>query len=191
MAEREALRDFQRRLAGRLQAASTQGLRAAWLAVQAGGVRFLIPLAQAGEIFPEGVVHPVPYTRPWFLGVASLRGALHGVVDLARLLASTAAHAPDGATPASRASTGTAVAGTEAQWITLSAALDVQCAIRVDRLVGLRGPDAYATSGAAAQGAPDGFGPVFHDAGGTSWQTLDLQRLSQQPQFLDIGTRGA
>lgn len=186
MADREALRDFQRRLAGRLQAASTQGVQAVWLAVQTAGVRFLIPLAQAGEIFPEGVVHPVPYTRPWFLGVASLRGALHGVVDLARL--------PHGASPASPASpvaSGAAAATTEAQWITLSAALDVQCAVRVDRLVGLRGPEAYATSGAAAPGAPDCFGLVLHDAGGASWQTLDLQRLSQQPQFLDIGTRGA
>jgi len=194
MADREALRDFQRRLAGRLQAASTQGVQAAWLAVQTGGARFLIPLAHAGEIFPEGVVHPVPYTRPWFLGVASLRGALHGVVDLARLVAPPAARLPHGASPASPASpvaSGAAAATTEAQWITLSAALDVQCAVRVDQLVGLRGPEAYATSGAAAPGAPDCFGPIFHDAGGASWQTLDLQRLSQQPQFLDIGTRGA
>lgn len=184
MAEREALRDFQRRLAGRLQAASTQGVQAAWLAVQAGSMRFLIPLAQAGEIFPEGAVQAVPYTQPWFLGVASLRGVLHGIVDLARFLASTAAPDPSGASP------GVVIAGAEAQWITFSAALDVQCAVRVDQLVGLRGRDAYVTSRAAAQDAPDGFGQVLLDSGGTPWQTLDLQRLSQQPQFLTIGTRG-
>jgi twitching motility protein PilI len=38
MANREALRDLQSRLAGRLQAARSEGVKvAAWLAVQAGG----------------------------------------------------------------------------------------------------------------------------------------------------------
>lgn len=186
MAEREALRDFQRRLADRLQAAPAAGVQVSWLAVQAGGAGFLIPLTQAGEIFPEAAVHPVPYTRSWFLGVASLRGALCGVVDLARLLSIGPAPAPgvSAASPAART-----VA--EAQWITFSAGLDVQCALRVDRLAGLRGRDAYATSRSPPQGAPGWIGAVLQDAGGTSWQTLNLHRLSQLPHFLQIGVRGA
>jgi twitching motility protein PilI len=79
MANREALRDLQSRLAGRLQAARSEGVSvAAWLAVQAGGRDYLLPLNQAGEIFPWTGVQPVPYTQAWFLGIANLRGALMG-----------------------------------------------------------------------------------------------------------------
>src|SRR3954470_24498959 len=83
MANREALRELQTRLATRMQAARAEGVQASWLAVEAAGTRYLFPLAQAGEIFPFASTHPVPYTRPWFLGVANLRGGLYGVVDLA------------------------------------------------------------------------------------------------------------
>ena len=72
MANREALRDLQSRLAGRLQAARSEGVSvAAWLAVQAGGRDFLLPLTQSGEIFPWTGVQPVPYTQSWFLGIAN------------------------------------------------------------------------------------------------------------------------
>src|SRR3954470_22053598 len=82
MANREALRELQSRLASRLQAARTEGVQASWLAVEAAGAKYLFPLAQSGEIFPFANPQPVPYTQPWFMGVANLRGGLYGVVDL-------------------------------------------------------------------------------------------------------------
>eukprot|EP01031_Cornospumella_fuschlensis_P004273 gene4273-5341_t len=54
MANRQALRELQTRLADRLQIARTQGVAASWLAVEAGGKNYLFPMAQAGEIFPMG-----------------------------------------------------------------------------------------------------------------------------------------
>ena len=84
MAHREALKELQTRLAARLQAAKAENITvASWLAVESGERRFLLPLAQAGEISAWAGVQPVPYTQPWFLGVANLRGTLTGVVDLA------------------------------------------------------------------------------------------------------------
>jgi chemotaxis signal transduction protein len=59
---------------------------ASWLAVQCGGQGLIFPLRTAGEIFTAAGVLPVPHTRPWFLGVANLRGGLHGVVDLGGFL---------------------------------------------------------------------------------------------------------
>ncbi len=41
MANREALRDLQSRLASRLQAAKAEGLSISWLAVRAGGQDYL------------------------------------------------------------------------------------------------------------------------------------------------------
>ena len=86
MANREALRELQSRLAARLQHARTEVRQASWLALECAGQGLLVPLATAGEIFAVGTVKPVPHTQPWFLGVANLRGGLHGVVDLAAFL---------------------------------------------------------------------------------------------------------
>ena len=86
MANREALRELQGRLAARLQQARTEARQASWLALECAGQGLLVPLATAGEIFAVGTLAPVPHTQPWFLGVANLRGGLYGVVDLAAFL---------------------------------------------------------------------------------------------------------
>ncbi len=176
MSDREPLRAFQRRLADRLQAAPDAGVKAAWLAVEAGGGRYLLPLAQAGEIFPAQPLHPVPYTQSWLLGVASLRGNLHAVADLAGLVTRNR----DGLLPSS-------APRADAQWVTLNPLLDVQCALRIDRLVGLRSAEAFASSAPASGPAPAWFGATWLDAGGLPWQALDLQALSREPGFLRIG----
>src|SRR4051812_22089636 len=126
MAKREALRELQARLATRLQAARTEGVQASWLAVESGGAKFLFPLSQSGEIFPFASTLNVPYTQSWFLGVANLRGGLYGVVDLASYVGG---HAPVQRSDAGRA---------ESRLVAFNAAFDVNCALLIDRLAGLR-----------------------------------------------------
>jgi twitching motility protein PilI len=173
MANREALRELQIRLANRLQAAKSEGLSvSSWLAVESAGQSYLLPLGHSGEIFPWSVVQPVPYTQRWFLGVANLRGRLTGVVDLAGLL---------GAVPVR-----TEQALAEANLLVFNAALEVNAALLVDRLAGLRGGDAFVSSESPPEGAPGFFGSVYLDSGGVRWQELDLQALSQDPVFLRI-----
>ena len=172
MANREAIRELQTRLATRLQAARTEGRAVQWLAVEARGERYLFPLAQAGEIFPWTAVQAAPYTQPWFLGVANLRGGLCGVVDLAAFL-SKAPSAPD-------------VDRTESSLLTLNTALELNCALVIDRLAGLRGTEAFTATTPPADGAPPYFGPGHTDAAGLSWREIDLQALSQFPPFLSI-----
>ena len=175
MADRAALRELQTRLASRLLAARTQGLAIQWLAVEVGGGRYLFPLAQAGEIFPWSAVQAAPYTRPWFMGVANLRGNLCGVVDLAHFLDL------DGVGVRNEAHLA------ETRLVTLGAALGVNCALMVDQLAGLRGTEAFVDSTAPPQGAPAYFSRVHIDAAGLRWQALDLLALSQSPSFLAIG----
>lgn len=174
MANREALRELQARLAQRLQAAHDPGQQAAWLAVEAGGARWLLPLAQAGEIFPFSAPHPVPYTQAWFLGVANLRGGLWGVADFAAFVA--------GGPPAHRTDARLA----EARLVTLNPALEVNSALLVDRLAGLRGMEAFNASAPAPEGSPPWFGSLYTDPQGACWQEVNLQALSQQPQFLGL-----
>lgn len=173
MANREALRQLHARLAARLQAARSDDVAAAsWLAVEAGGLKYLMPLAQSGEIFPWSGVLPVPYTQPWFMGVANLRGTLAAVVDFPALL-------------------GRAVARTEmslgdASLLAFNAALEVNAALLVDRLLGLRGAQNFAGMQDAPADAPGFWGATYFDEAGEPWQEIHLQNLSQDPVFLSI-----
>ena len=174
MANRQALRELQTRLASRLQAARTEAKQASWLAVECAGHGLLFPLASAGEIFPAGTLLPVPHTQPWFLGVANLRGGLHGVVDLAAFL---------GAGPTPRNQEGVHDA---TRLLALNPALGSQCALLVERLAGLRGADALTPDVPDAGPRPAFAGAVWRDAAGRRWQEIDLAALAAHEQFLGI-----
>ncbi|MFM2276508.1 MAG: hypothetical protein RL211_2380 [Pseudomonadota bacterium] len=177
MANREALRELQTRLASRLQVAREQGVAVSWLAVKAGGARYMFPLAQSGEIFPLTGVHPVPYVQSWFLGVINLRGGLYGLADLAGLVRGVST-----VSRVERLDRATA----DARVITLNVALEVNCALMVDGLAGLRNLESFTGSVAPDQGAPVFFGNRYTDLGGDEWQEIDLRILSQFPGFLNI-----
>ncbi|MBC7938673.1 MAG: chemotaxis protein CheW [Chitinophagaceae bacterium] len=173
MANREALRALQSRLAERLQLARTESRSASWLAVECAGTGLLVPLAGAGEIFSVGSLLPVPHTQPWFLGVANLRGGLHGVVDLAAFL---------GLRPA-----GPVEGGREhARLLALNPSLGSHSAVLVDRLAGLR--NAEQLTGEPDDGVPrPGFARQrWRDAEGRGWQEIDLPALARHEQFLGI-----
>lgn len=173
MANREALKELQTRLAARLQAARGEGVSiSSWLAVESAGRNFLLPLGQSGEIFPWSGVQSVPYTQPWFLGVANLRGSLTGVVDLAGLFGAVQARSEQTLS--------------ESSLLALNGALEVNAALLVDRLSGLRGIEAFVASEPPEAEAPSYFGTTYLDSQGTRWQELNLQALSQHPSFLSI-----
>ncbi len=176
MANRDALRAFQSRLAGRLQAAKTSGVSASWLAVEAGDAKYLFPLGHAGEIFPWTPPLAVPYTEPWFLGVANLRGGLYGVVQLSSFASGTAI--PLAASEVVRA---------QSRMVAFNELLEVNCALLVDRLVGLRGVEAFTAAEPPGTEAPAWLGHAYTDAAGERWQEVNLQALAQQPRFLSIG----
>ena len=174
MANREALRDLQARLASRLQAARSEAVSAAWLAVKVGEAHCLFPLAQSGEIFSLPSVQVVPSARAWFLGVVNLRGVLFGVVDLASFMGDKSA----------RARTEQSLA--DASVITFNTALDINCALMVDELAGLRKREAFTKAEPAPAGSPVYFGSRLTDINGMHWQEINLQSLSQLAEFLSI-----
>jgi len=179
MAKRESLRELQTRLATRLQAAQSEGIAVAWLAVRASGHCFLLPLGQSGEIFPPIGLQPVPYAKPWFKGVLNVRGSLLGVVDLAAFVVKEGgAVAPPAPVVVANLA--------ESSVVTLNELLQVNCALLVDSLVGLRGSDAFQSSAEPPTGAPEYYGHRFVDGDGCSWQEINLRSLAQSPRFLNI-----
>ena len=174
MANKQALRDLQSRLAERLQAARTQERGRSWLAVECGARGFLLPLRDAGEIFALGPIVPVPHSHRWFLGVSNLRGHLHGVVDLTGFLGLETAQA----------------SREQARLVGFNQALDINCVLLVDRLSGLRSeedlepePQLQSEDGAAR---PAFVGSRYRDSTRRLWQELNLSALADDEAFLGI-----
>ncbi len=160
-----------------MQAAREQPQMASWLAVECAGVGLLFSLKQAAEIFTPVTLKTVPYAQPWLAGVANLRGGLFTVVDLAAFLGLRGPN--EHAARADAAQT---------RFVSLNPDMNINCALLVDRLVGLRGEDQLMPepSDPAAGARPRFAGQRMRDAGGHAWQQLDLDALSKHEKFLRI-----
>jgi twitching motility protein PilI len=167
---RSRLRQYQVQLLERVQAArGSAGVRAHQLGVEIGAARYLLDLLDAGEIVPLAPVTPVPLTRPWYLGLANVRGNLVGVLDLARYFGAE----PAAGVPAPGAAPPT---GAQARLVTFAPALGFNCALLVSRVYGLRhGADMRAE------------GERLLDADANEWTPLSLAALVRDERFLHIG----
>ena len=175
MSQKEALRDLQARLAERMEQARTEQRPMSWLALEAEGTGFLVPLGESGEIFPLTEIVPLPHTRPWFCGVANLRGGLHGVVDLAAFLGLRARGAAESPREGARL-------------VALNPSLGVNCALLVDRLSGLRHDADLKADQAVGSTRPGFAGTNWRDASGRGWQEIRLAALAADGQFLAIAS---
>ena len=167
MAAKLSLRDYQLELSARLQRAETGSRVASKLGLEAGGTAWLVDLTEAGEMIPVPPVSAVPLARPWFCGVANIRGNLYSVVDFAAFLGGEA----------------TPVTG-QARLLLISDRFRTGCALLVGRSLGLR------TSG-ELEAHPGGGGSKwtraeYTDAEGKRWRELNVQALVRDPEFLDV-----
>lgn len=177
MANRQSLKALQVRLAERLTAAKSEAVTASWLAVESGGNRFLLPLVQSGEIFSWTHLQEVPYTKPWYAGVASLRGGLHGVIDLGLLTG--------GVTPGVASRVAERV-NSETRLVSLHGALGVNAVLWIDRLLGLRNPAMFHSLTDNPPDSPAWFSRRLVDGSGGAWQEINLQALAADAEFLAI-----
>ncbi|MCV2357515.1 MULTISPECIES: chemotaxis protein CheW [Roseateles] len=194
MSNKQALRELQQRLAQRMQDAREQKTEVAnWLAVECAGYGLLLSLKQAAEIFTPVAIKPVPYAKPWLVGVANLRGGLFTVVDLAMFL---------GLRESSSVRSDMRADSAQTRLVSLSPELHINCALLVDRLVGLRSDEQLTVQTETVEGDPRPrfdetgrevsvkrprfAGPHMVDGEGRSWQQLHLDALSRHEQFLRV-----
>src|SRR5512137_754580 len=99
-AARLDLRAFQQELATRLAAKTAAQVEQSRLGVACAGAQWLIRLADAGEVIAMPAVATVPLTKPWYVGIANIRGNLYGVIDFGAFLGDpTPSPTPSGAAP--------------------------------------------------------------------------------------------
>jgi twitching motility protein PilI len=163
---RISLRDYQRELSERLKQAAA-GVAASRLGVRAGEESWLINLGDAGEVIPAPAITPVPLAKPWFRGVANIRGKLYGVVDFPAFL---------GGAPVAP--------GEQVRLLLIGEKFRTGSALLVDRLIGLRGPEQFEAR--AASGAAAWLKAEYSDKEGTHWRELDVPKLVQDPAFMEV-----
>jgi twitching motility protein PilI len=167
------LRAFQQELATRLAAKTAAQVEQSRLGLACAGERWLIRLADAGEVIAVPQTASVPLTKPWYLGIANIRGILYGVIDFAGFLG----HPLE-----------PVVAGTSQTRLVLFGPRvgELRAGLVVHRVLGLRNLAELAQDAPLA-GAPAWYGARWKEANGTVWQEIDLARLAQDPGFLQVG----
>lgn len=166
---RENLRDFQARLAEKLKAAEATTGATSKLGVLAGGRHWLVNLDQVNEVVTVPQLAEVPWSKPWFAGVTSVRGVIYGCVDLAAF-AGVAEPLPWG----------------EARLLLAHPRFGMNAALRVERALGLR-PLAELTPQPAEAGAPDWTLGRWQDGAGAVWTEISVEKLVGMPAFLEAG----
>jgi len=164
------LRTFQKELASRLATKTAAQVESSRLGLASGGERWLIRLSDAGEVVTLPEIIPVPLTRPWYVGIANIRGNLYSVVDFARFLARDSA-----------------VAGGASRLVVFGPrAGGMNAGIVVQQVLGLRNIAELAPT-APPEDAPAWYAQRWMDGEGHAWQEIDLAKLAQDPAFLQVG----
>lgn len=167
--DRETLREFQTRLADRLRSAQSVARDDSRLGFIAGGHQWLVSLDQVNEVVSVPEVAEVPWARPWFMGVASVRGMLYGCADLAVYLG-LADSVPKG----------------DARLLLVHPRFGVNAALRVERTVGLRMVREMTRNAPPADAAP-WIEASWKATDGSDWVELDVEKMVAAPAFLEAG----
>ncbi len=167
------LQSFQQELANRLASKTAAQVESSRLGLACGGERFLIRLGDAAEVVAIPPIAAVPLTKPWFLGLANIRGNLYSVVDFAGFIGREAIVAHG--------------AGGQSRLILFGPrAGDLKAGIVVQGVLGLRNL-AELTATPPEVDAPAWYGQRWLDADGGAWQEIELARLVVDPAFLRVG----
>ena len=168
MAKKISLREFQAHLAARLAGASTQ-TAAGLLGVQAGGEFWLLNLSDSGEIVPLAPLTHVPLTKPWFAGIANIRGNLYSVADFSGFQGKES-------TPQNAAS----------RLLLIGTRHGSNAALLVTRMLGLRNVEAL-NPAAVEPDAPVWANEAYTDNEGRLWKKLNVRELLADESFMEIG----
>jgi twitching motility protein PilI len=164
------LREFSTQLAQRLKEAPGMATEPTRLAVRVGSENFLVEMGVAGEIVPLADIAPVPWTKPWYRGLANVRGRLIGVVDLLQLTGRDPLP-PDQAQ----------------QILVFGEGLSVNAGILITRAFGIRNLKDLTPLPAAGESTSDWEQVRYRGADGVAFTELDLRELARSPAFAVIG----
>ena len=166
MAAATSLRDYQLALSERLSSAAAGTRVASKLGVRVRGEEWLVDLTEAGEVIPVPPISAVPLSKPWFRGVANVRGNLYSVTDFGLLL---------GAEPV--------VLTEHGRLLLFAERFRVGAALLIERAMGLRSAEDLKPLNLSN---PRWVRAQYTDAEGRRWKELDIPALIQDEAFLEV-----
>ena len=169
MARQISLREFQQGLAQRLREAQAEAEPTSRLGVQAGSGNWLLKLDDAGEMLPLPEISGVPLTRPWYLGLANIRGVLSSVVDFAAFAGGEAT-----------------VRTPDCRLLLIAERFQSFSGLLISRMLGLKNVQAMQLVPEPAKQRPWIAG-AYRDEEGRMWHELDIGALVAHEDFLHVG----
>jgi twitching motility protein PilI len=169
MAKQISLREFQQGLAQRLREAQAEAEPTSRLGVRAGDGNWLVKLEDAGEMLPLPEISSVPLTKPWYLGLANIRGVLASVVDFAAFMGGElTVRTPD------------------CRLLLIADRFHSSSGLVVSRMLGLRNVQKFqATTEADTR---PWVGAAYRDEEGNAWHELEVGQLITHNEFLHVGS---
>jgi len=168
VARQISLREFQQGLAQRLREAQAEAEPTSRLGIQAGNSSWLLKLDDAGEMLPLPEISAVPLTRPWYLGLANIRGVLSSVVDFSAFSGGeTTTRTPD------------------CRLLLIAERFQCFSGLMISRMLGLKNVQAMQP---VQEGiARPWIAGTFRDDEGRMWHELNVGALVAHEDFLHVG----
>lgn len=168
MSKHSQLREYQTSILARLENAKKAGAEppAGYLGVVIGGKNVLVNLQEISETLPIMDIHPVPLVKPWFLGVANVRGVLYAINDLAQLVENTFTQV-----------------SSSARLLLISESVTNNVAFLVDKLVGLRKLEDMQLGETMPDDSICLKAQTYQDAENHTWYLLDCDKLVNSKDF--------
>jgi twitching motility protein PilI len=168
VARQISLREFQQSLAQRLRDAQTEAEPTSRLGVLAGSGNWLLKLDDAGEMLPLPEVSAVPLTRPWYLGLANIRGVLASVVDFSAFT---------GGEPIARTP--------ECRLLLIAERFQSFSGLVISRMMGLK--NIQSMQPVEEKASRPWIAGAFRDDEGRLWHELNIGALVAHEDFLHVG----
>lgn len=164
MSKRFNLREFQQQLLDRMQVQTQSGEQAASLGLLIGKDYWLVDMADISEVLAVPNLTYVPLTKPWYSGVANVRGNIYSITDLGAYL-----------------HYGPTVHDVQSRILLVSPKYNFNSGLLVPKVLGLRNSKDWPRSERNSD-------VYYQDSSGRQWRKLEIKQLLQQPEFIQIGS---
>ncbi len=168
MSKQSQLREYQTSILERLENAKKAGAEApaGYLGVVIGNKNVLVNLKEISETLPIMDIHRVPIVKPWFLGVANVRGVLYAINDIAQMLENTF----------------TSISSS-ARLLLLSQSVTSNVAFVVEKMIGLRKLEEMKLREEVIEDDICLQSQTYQDDDNRVWYMLDCDKLVRSKEF--------
>ncbi len=164
-----SLRAFQESLSAKLHGLAQSPPSTSKLGLRVGAESWLVDMSDVSEVVPVTTLTHVPLTRPWFAGVANIRGNLFSIADFSAFMGGDL-------TPINM----------DSRLLLVNPKFKVNSGLVVNRMLGLRNPALFKQKATKSSKLPWVVAEYTDDTG-QEWKELNVRELIHNPEFLQVG----